>query len=182
MEGRDAGRNLLKGAVMVQPGHAAFATGVRTLHHLGVVGDRSDGQLLAEIGKGTDDLKMLEVRSSCAGSPRRSAGWTTRLIILRGTERAGRASYLGRLHGRQEIGPGRSARGRLSRAMIVRWPTLCPVPGCRRQNGGGCGWGQGDPQGSDTSRHQSSPDERPHPVVCGRSPGRPFAPATWTAP
>ena len=42
---------------MVQPGHAAFATEVRTLHHLGVVGDRTDGQLLADFVSGTGDRR-----------------------------------------------------------------------------------------------------------------------------
>src|SRR4051794_28167089 len=42
---------------MVQPGHAAFAAEMRTLHHLGVVGDRSDGQLLADFVSGTGDRR-----------------------------------------------------------------------------------------------------------------------------
>src|SRR4051812_41321877 len=42
---------------MVQPGHASFATEVRTLHHLGVVGDRTDGQLLADFVSGTGDRR-----------------------------------------------------------------------------------------------------------------------------
>jgi polysaccharide export outer membrane protein len=42
---------------MTQQGHSAFATEMRTLHHLGVVGDRTDGQLLADFVSGTGERR-----------------------------------------------------------------------------------------------------------------------------